>query len=288
MRHTGGRGDAERFAREAARSGAAAVVAVGGDGTFHEVVNGIASAAAAAEGTGVGARADAGRLAAAACIPIGTGNDFVKSLGLAPEVEPCFQAIRGGRRRRIDLGRFVPAGGAPRVFANQVQIGYGGEVVHDMSGPHSFLRTWLPGHSAYVVMGLLRLSTVTPALESEVADGTGAAPVARSGRFFEVHIANGRYCGGGISYVPMAEVDDGVLDLVSLAPRSVLWRFKTMMQIRDRKLVQGEGIERHRARRVDVRLGAAYHLSADGESYDVPAGRLAVEVVPGAIDVLAP
>ena len=90
VRETEGPGDAETLAREAVRDGVATVVAAGGDGTLNEVLNGLADDLSAAR-LGV--------------LPLGTGNDFARTVGVPEETEAALQVLHRGRTRRIDVAR---------------------------------------------------------------------------------------------------------------------------------------------------------------------------------------
>ncbi|MDB4934951.1 MAG: Transcription regulator, partial [Labilithrix sp.] len=87
------------LAREGAIAGHPLVVAVGGDGTFHEVVNGLMQAKGGAYGT----KADATRIG---MIAQGTGGDFRKTLGLEHRLDKYLDALKSGRERSLDVGKF--------------------------------------------------------------------------------------------------------------------------------------------------------------------------------------
>lgn len=89
---TAASGDARAAAKEAAGAGYSVILAAGGDGTLNEVLNGIAAV------DGGLARVTSG------VIPLGTGNDFARALGLPPEVEPAVAAVLSEETRAVDLG----------------------------------------------------------------------------------------------------------------------------------------------------------------------------------------
>ena len=118
---TSGPGDATRLAREALESGAQTVVAIGGDGTINEVVNGFFE----------GDRAVAPD-AALGVLPFGTGGDFRKTVGLPGDTRAAAKILAAGQVRTIDVGHLEMTGdgGAPqsRVFANIASFGMSGVV----------------------------------------------------------------------------------------------------------------------------------------------------------------
>src|SRR6266404_3802037 len=88
IRITGRRGSAARFARTALRKGCGLIIAAGGDGTLNEVINGI--------GENLGE-------ARVGLIPLGTGNDFARSIGVPTDLEAAIDLIRAGTTRAVDL-----------------------------------------------------------------------------------------------------------------------------------------------------------------------------------------
>jgi len=107
-------GDAERLAREALAAGAELVVAAGGDGTLNEVVNGLS--------------ADFGR-ARLGLLPLGTGNDFARSIGVPNDLEAALAILNEGKEvRAIDVAR-ADVGDRSRCFLNRSAGGFGCEVI---------------------------------------------------------------------------------------------------------------------------------------------------------------
>ena len=111
-------GHATEAARQALRDGERYLVAVGGDGTVHEVVNGMVR-----DGGPVAADAVLGVVAA------GSGCDFVRSFGLPPDTAQAAERLAGDRVRTIDVGTVTCADGTTRCFVNIAEAGLGGAVV---------------------------------------------------------------------------------------------------------------------------------------------------------------
>ena len=103
-------GDATRFAEDAIQQGQDLVVAAGGDGTLNEVINGIAR------------RADRIQIG---LVPLGTGNDFARTLALPDSIEDCIQILRTGKTRAIDLVRVTSD--QVRYFVNVSAGGFSGD-----------------------------------------------------------------------------------------------------------------------------------------------------------------
>jgi len=175
-------GDAVTLAREAAFGGAKAVVAVGGDGTVNEVVNGLA-------GTSV-------RLL---ILPHGTGNVAAAELGLPSSPERCLDLLDSGRTLRVPLAR---AGG--RYFLLMASAGFDAEVVERLApGEKRAL-----GRAAYLLAGLRHLARPQPTLWIELP---GRERFEAQAVLF---CRGSRYAGTVL--VPGARLEDGVLRLVAL------------------------------------------------------------------------
>ena len=184
-------GHLTELAREAAAD-ADLLVAVGGDGTVNEVVNGIA-----------GLDVDL------ALIPRGTGGDFVRTFGIPRKLDRAVEVALRGRTRAIDLGR-----GRYRSWAGEDEESYFANIASaGMSGAIA-KRT---NETSKALGGKVSYAWATVAVFSrwrsdEVrvrVDGTEQA-----GRMHDVIVANGRYLGGGMKMVPEAEPDDGLLDVL--------------------------------------------------------------------------
>ena len=225
IRYTARRGHARELALEGVREGYPLIVAVGGDGTFSEVANGVLDAADAAgtasapvvaassAAAGVAPADDAGP--AVGLINIGTGGDFRRSLGIEPGYERCLEALALGRERTVDVGRatFVGPGGerVTQYFVNVLSAGLGGLVdsyVDSMPG-------FIGGRAGYYLASLraVAASKEQPlrariTWEDETREET--IPV------YLIAICNGRWFGGGMDVAPMALPDDGRFEVVTI------------------------------------------------------------------------
>ncbi len=197
---TGGPAHAIDIAREAVGLGRALLVAVGGDGTLHEVANGVI---------------EGGGSAAIGYIGQGTGGDFRRSLGVEHRLDAYIAAIASGRERLIDTGRlrFRGSDGAKRTrwFVNIVSVGMGGLVDTYVSNTTKALG----GKAAYFWASARALV--------HARRGRIRCDVSLGGNRHErrvdslmMAICNGRYFGSGMHVAPMAELDDGRFEVISL------------------------------------------------------------------------
>jgi YegS/Rv2252/BmrU family lipid kinase len=168
-------------------------VAVGGDGTVNEVVNGIA-----------------GRLDVhVAVIPRGTGWDFVRTYRIPRRLEEAVEVALGGKSRVIDLGRARyrrwDGGDGESLFANIASAGMSGAIAKRANETSKALG----GKASYLWATLAVFSRWRNDEVQVIVDGEE-----RRGRMHDVVVANGRYFGGGMQICPEAQPDDGVFDVL--------------------------------------------------------------------------
>jgi YegS/Rv2252/BmrU family lipid kinase len=268
------RGHAIELAREAAQAGRRLVVAVGGDGTLHEVANGVLEA-----GTG----------AAVGYIGQGTGGDFRRTLGIEHRLDAYVEAIAAGSERRVDVGRvrYRDASGAERsrFFVNVLSAGMGGLVDRYVSDASRALG----GKVTYYWASLRALARIRRArLRCDVAlDGDRQSRELDS---FMIAVCNGRYFGGGMHVAPMAKPDDGRFEVVSLDAPNKLAFMAFSSRIYDGKHLSGPGAQHFACDRIAIDLQneqarSVFLLDVDGE----PLGGLPLEVelVPRALALRA-
>jgi YegS/Rv2252/BmrU family lipid kinase len=267
------------LAREAALAGRRTVVAVGGDGSIHEVVNGLMQAkAAGASGTRLGV------------VGMGTGGDFRKTLGLEHKLEHYLAAIAAGRTRVVDVGHFSYAGhdGAAKEahFVNILSIGVGGLVDRYVAETTKAFG----GTFAYYVASLRAVvESVAARIQVTVEDDAGTRTETRVSR--SLAICNGQYFGSGMHVAPMAKPDDGLFECVDLGSADRLPFLLSSSDMYSAKHLRNKGVSHFRARKItvealDAKVAHKLELDVDGE----PLGRapITIEVVPRAIEVLVP
>ena len=193
---------ATALAREAAQHGVHTVACVGGDGTVNEVVNGLMQ---------VGDSAHAEQRPTLALIPIGTGTDFARSLGVTCQLPQAVQVALHGTSRSIDVGCVTcesKSGLLTRHFINVAGLGFDAEGAALLAA-----RGKRAGKFAYfgMVFQLLR-HYKNKRLQIQV--GTPAGERQFSGTFNSVIAANARYFGSGMKIAPQADLSDGLLDVL--------------------------------------------------------------------------
>jgi diacylglycerol kinase (ATP) len=258
---TGHPGEAEELAARAADDGCDRVVAVGGDGTIQEVVNGI---------LGADARPAVG------IVPVGSGNDLARSLGLPADPAEAWTVAIGRVTRTIDAALATNGERRQRWFASAGGIGFDAQVAAAMSAR----RGWQAGRAGYLLTTLTELRRFDNRRLRLVLDG---APL--ECRALLVAIANGPYYGGGMRIAPDAEPDDGWLDLCVVGDVSRLTAIRELPNLYRGTHVRNPAVSLHRVRLVEIEGDGETHSHLDGEPFgSIP---LRVEVHPGVLEVAA-
>lgn len=251
------RGEATEMARRASQEENVTVVAVGGDGTVAEVVNGLA-----------------GSSTVLGVIPTGSGNDLARTIGLPVEPREACRVVLGGRPRPIDLGRVDG-----RYFINVAGAGFDAEICRMINED---LR-WARGATAYFLATIATLFRYAPAPMTIVMDGREVKAEAML-----VAVANGKYYGGGMKIAPQAEIDDGLFDVCIVEALSKPGFLQAFPKVYQGKHLTHPRVSLYRAKQVSLvsPAGRPLYAQADGELI----GRLPLEltVVPQACHVLVP
>lgn len=266
---TKARGDAERRAGEWAREHPeGTVIAVGGDGTIHEVVNGL-----------LGERATA-RLG---IIPAGTGNDFARNTGVSTAVPAVLERLARRAPIPVDAGRieFTRADGTPgmRVFANSASLG----VSPRANQIARRMRRALPSWICYPLGGVLALLT-RRAGQYTIRSG---GHTLFSGPALNLTLANGACFGGGMRISPASSISDGLLDQVLIgdigrtAALLALSRLYAGTHVR----MRGVSVSPFSGKLQISRADGSMLVETDGEDFEVLGG-LSIEPMPGAILLL--
>ena len=269
---TAGVGDATALAGKAVEAGAGLIIAVGGDGTISETVNGLA--------------ADDGlprQGCAFAAISAGTGADFARSLAPGDGSYDPVAAIASGRQRRIDLGRITYTGAdgqtRRRLFINIASFGLSGTVDRAVNAER--MTGWLSGRAAYYWATLDALRRHHAAAVQLTIDDEPALTL----DMHMVAIANGQYFGGGMRVAPQARLDSGEFEIIILRGGSKWTLVRDLGQVyrgahMDHPMIIARRGHRIHAEAVD-RNGEKIPVDIDGES----PGNLAatIEVLPGAL-----
>lgn len=229
------------------------VVAMGGDGSLHAVVQ---------------ALHEAERLPATVVglVPLGTGNDFARSLDLPDDPVDAARVLVGGRVRSLDL--VVDDEG--QVVVNAAHVGLGARAGERAEPLKRFL-----GPLAYVVGTVSTLFSRTPRLRVQIDQRD------LTGRIAQVAVGNGRFVGGGGELLPHAVLDDGVMDVAVVRASTIPRRISYALHLRRGTQTQEDYVEYMTARTVSVE-GESLTCTNDGELGE-PRRHHSWRVVPGGL-----
>jgi YegS/Rv2252/BmrU family lipid kinase len=250
------KGRIKRFAFECVKNGYERLIICGGDGTVHEAIPGLVN-------TDV----------ALGIIPLGTGNDLGRTLGIKRDIPFACSVIEKGEEKRIDVARV----NGDQYFAGVGALGFDAEVA---TLAEKFKR-FTPGISIYILAILTKLLTYK----------FKRVRIRYNGEEYhdEVLLAafgNSRFYGGGIKITPQAEIDDGILDLCIIKRLNKLRLLLLLPTVYKGNHIHFSEVNLYRAKKIIVESDTPLHLYGDGES--VSPTPLCIEVVPQALKVIVP
>lgn len=246
--------EATNLAKAASEQNYDAIVAVGGDGTVNEVLNGIADSS-----TTLG------------IIPAGSSNDFAKEIGIPSETNKACQNIIENSIKRIDIGKVND-----RYFINMAGVGLDAQV----SEAANKIPFRTKGLFSYVVALLKVLITSYPKEFSLALDGK-----TRLVKAWLITIGNGKQFGGGMKILPTADLSDGLFDICVIQDVKK-WRvFYYLPLIIAGKHLSLSSVAVYRAKEIEVKsLGCLGHTDGEVMKGDV----FKFELLPQALDVIVP
>ncbi|MFQ5420022.1 MAG: diacylglycerol/lipid kinase family protein [Anaerolineae bacterium] len=260
-------GHATELARQASDEGVDLVVAAGGDGTVHEVVNGLIRGGQADTRLGI--------------IPIGSGNDFAFNLGLPlKNLEAAVARLFQGQERVVDLGRVEDEYGRFRYFDNNFGLGMDAMVVVRTESI-----TRLYGFTMYLtaVFQTIAFYYMTPHLDIQF-DGEKV-----SQKSLLLAMGVGPRGGGGFFLTPGAVSDDNLLQSCLVKPISRPHMIYLLVKSLKGKHINSKAVSMRQNRRIIIKADTAVPIHVDGEMFAHPRDnvrQVTVTSVPGALTVI--
>jgi diacylglycerol kinase (ATP) len=255
-----GPGDVERLAARAVADGYRRLVALGGDGTLNELINGMLASRVPSTGCLVTAASG------------GTGNDWSRAMEVPDDPDRLAACMARGASRRADLGIAVNPQGGQSAFHNVAGAGLDAEVIGRT--PHRG-----PRALAYLA-GLARtLATYRPPTFDLVADGKSVR-----GRYLLALASIGPRCGGGMRLTPGAVFDDGWLDLLALDPISLPGALARLPKLFDGRLSGDPAFHVTRCRTVAICADPPCGVELDGQLFGTTP--VTLTIMPGALNAL--
>jgi YegS/Rv2252/BmrU family lipid kinase len=257
--------DGERIAHNAVLSGRRWVLVVGGDGSVHDVVNGIM-------------RADSHHIEVTLAVaPLGTGNDWARSLGMELPPRELAASIVAGRTMLHDVGVIDFPEANPRKrrwFINVAGAGFDAHVISRLPRHVSSPLAYLWG----ALTGLLTYRAPRFVIQAD-------------GRVIDQHllvafVANAQACGNGMRVAPAAQVDDGLLDLLTIGRVGWLRALFKISRLYRGTILDDQIVKHERAR--TVRIDAEPTAAVEAEGHIVGTTPAAFSVLPSVLRVVVP
>lgn len=256
-----GPGHASELAREAYDQGYRKFLAVGGDGTAHEIINGIFSRERAVQRVELG------------FLPLGTGNSFLRDFTNAG-AESSLDALKTGRKRRVDLLRLYHSSGTIYSF-NLLSVGFTADVGAITN------RIFKPfGHLGYLLGVFVKVVQLKRRAFKMRCDDDREWDERRC---LFLTFNNSKYTGGTMLIAPHADPSDGAIEYVRWGPIGRVGLIRMLPRLYDGTHIEHPLASRRSVRRVEFDLEGPIDVMVDGEIVTVQCQIL--EVLPGAMDV---
>lgn len=254
---------------EALQNGYNHIIAVGGDGTINEVLNGFYRAVNQGE-----------RKAALSVIPMGTGSDFARILPISTSIDYIEKLLTNSQEQACDVVRasYTDWDGNPgtRYYINVADVGIGSDTVIRVNNSSKAMGGFLSFLIAF-------LSTVyffkSPIFTVEV-DGE----IIYTGKSSMVAINNGKYFGGGMMIAPRAQIDDGYIDVTILEDMHAIEFLMALPSVYKGNHLSHPKIRLARGKEVNIKSSRKVSLEVDGESPGV--GDVFLQVLPADLRLL--
>lgn len=259
------RGHGIELAEQATKEGYKYIVAVGGDGTTNEVVNGMVAASD-------------GKLAGTlGLLATGSASDFTYSVGIQPDLKQACKRLVQKKTRIVDLGKVTLPGKKPRYFDNQLGIGFDGVVTIEAQ---KFKR--LRGMALYmpVVLKTVFLTHKATQVTIQYDDQKIELPT------MQISVANGIREGGGFYMAPDAKIDDGFFDLCIVSKVSKMAMLGLIPKFMKGTHIEHKATTTARAKKITINSEDSLIAHIDGEIICTEGHQIECEIIPRRLEVL--
>ncbi len=262
-------GHAMELARQAGEDGYELVVAIGGDGTVHEVINGLMQVPKA-------------KRPKFGVVPLGSGNDFAHAIGVDPRPEVALTQVFTEGSRRIDLGVVEDDHGRLEYWNNTINIGFGGSVniySHNLPVVRGFLMYFVA-----VLMTIIRNYNV---LEMDITTDKEKW----SEGMIMLAVCNGHREGGGFITAPDAKMDDGLLNYTAAGAVSRLFMFRMIPEFMRGTQGKFSQVKMGTLKEMQIQCKQPMTLHTDGEiwaGFGSNVHHLKIRVLPAELEIVAP
>jgi diacylglycerol kinase (ATP) len=242
--------DAASITREAIIRGAGMIIAVGGDGTINEVVNGFFN-----NNEPLNPFCELG------IINCGTGGGYARTLGIPKGLEQQIEIILRPGSINLDLGGIsyqdFSDNTVHRLFVNECQVGIGSKVASVVGKNYKIFG----GTLAFGLMATVQAILIKPShLDLEYDN----EPIQKS-NLIGLVVGNGIECAGGMKLTPDAKLDDGLFDVLSMHDMSIVQRLLNLSKVYSGKHILSPYFSVKKCKRIKIRSDQKVTLEADGE-----------------------
>jgi YegS/Rv2252/BmrU family lipid kinase len=255
------------LAKQATENGCDYMIAVGGDGTLHEVINGVLQS-----------NIPANEYPAIGLLPHGSANDFARTARVSNSIEELNKLIQSNTTQKIDLGKIIlQQTQETRYFINIAGVGFGPEVAQNLEQSSSVLG---PGFNYFkhIIKGFLSY------VKKEVS--CTSSTWHWKGKLLQMAVANGRYYGNAICTAPDAKLTDGQFQVVIFGDLSIWDYLKNLGNLKKGVKINLPQVSYHDANEVLLESNDSCGIEADGEY--VGLAPATISVLPKAICFLMP
>jgi YegS/Rv2252/BmrU family lipid kinase len=260
-------GHATELTNQAAREGYSIVTALGGDGTVHEIVNGLM-------------QTPSNQRPKLAVVPLGSGNDFANNVGIEMDIEKAMIRVFGDDIKAIDIGKITDQSGVTEYWDNTMGIGFDGSAtiraskITRLQGFPMYLLAVIQTILKHHDVAQMTIETDTETIEQDV---------------LMITLCNGPREGGGFHVAPDAVADDGILDYAMIEGVSRLMMFRLIPEVMNGTHGRFKQVRIGRSRSFKISYDRPLAIHTDGEvfaGFTSDIRELTVEVLPKAIDVI--
>jgi diacylglycerol kinase (ATP) len=260
-------GHAIDLAKQAGEQGYDMVIAMGGDGTVHEVINGLMKVAE--ENRPV-----------LGVVPAGSGNDFAHAIGVPTKSDHALVHALGNEASAVDLGMMTDEHGKREYFDNTTGIGFD-SVVTIRSHKLPVLRGFLMYLTAVIQTILLNHNAITMQIETEQQKWVQSNLL--------LTMCNGPREGGGFMMAPEAKIDDGILNYAMIKKVSRPMMFRLIPEVMNGTHGRFQQVSMGSCKRMSVSADRPMYIHCDGEIYagfGTDIRQVVFEILPGALKVV--
>ena len=255
------------LARAATEEGCQFLIAMGGDGTLHEIINGVLQSSVPPEEYPI-----------IGLLPYGSANDFARTVGITTSIENLIDYIQSRSTQKIDLGKIIlPQTGDIRYFVNIAGVGMGPEVAKAMEDSSSVFGSGF-NYFRQIIKGFFNYT------KKEVKC-TGSS-WQWQGKLLQMAVANGRYFGHAICVAPDAQISDGQFQVAIFGDLSVWDYLKNLGKLKKGVKIHHPEVCYHDTQEIVLESAESCGIEADGEY--VGLAPATITLMPKAISFLSP